>query len=162
MKGEGRRMNFDIDDDIESVREGIRKVCAGFDDSYWRHCDAEHQFPWAFYEALADGGWIGVAIPEAYGGGGQGISCASVVLEERKRRYLQRVAAGDLQVAFGVTEPDAGTDTTAITTRATLDGDRYIVRGQKVWTTKAPLCEKVLLLVRTTPLEMCARRTDGL
>jgi acyl-CoA dehydrogenase len=186
-------VDFSIDDDIESVREGVRKLCAGFDDSYWRRCDAEHEFPWAFYQALAEGGWIGVAIPEEYGGGGQGITCASVVLEEiaasgaamngcsavhismfginpivkhgsetMKARYVPRVVSGELHVAFGVTEPDAGTDTTAISTRAVRDGDHYIVRGQKVWTTKAPFCEKVLLLVRTTPLEQCARRTDGL
>jgi acyl-CoA dehydrogenase len=79
-----------------------------------------------------------------------------------RARYLPRVAAGDLHVAFGVTEPDAGTETTAITTRAVRDGDVYRVRGRKVWTTKAPYCEKVLLLVRTTPKEECARRTDGL
>jgi acyl-CoA dehydrogenase len=186
-------MDFATDPDLESVREGVRKVCAGFDDSYWRRCDAEHEFPWAFYDALAEGGWIGVAIPEKYGGGGQGITCASVVLEEiaasgaamngcsavhismfginpivkhgseaMKARYVPRVVSGELHVAFGVTEPDAGTDTTSISTRAVRDGDHYLVRGQKVWTTKAPYCEKVLLLVRTTPLEQCARRTDGL
>ena len=82
--------------------------------------------------------------------------------EEMRRTYLPRVASGDLHVAFGVTEPDAGTDTTALTTRAVRDGDHYIVRGRKVWTTKALYCEKVLLLVRTTPLEECERRTDGL
>jgi acyl-CoA dehydrogenase len=79
-----------------------------------------------------------------------------------KARYVPRVVSGELHVAFGVTEPDAGTDTTSISTRAVREGDHYIVRGQKVWTTKAPYCEKVLLLVRTTPLEQCARRTDGL
>jgi acyl-CoA dehydrogenase len=82
--------------------------------------------------------------------------------EAMKARYVPRVVSGELHVAFGVTEPDAGTDTTAISTRAVRDGDHYIVRGQKVWTTKAPLCQKVLLLVRTTPLEQCVRRTDGL
>jgi acyl-CoA dehydrogenase len=186
-------LNFAVDEEIEAVRDGIRKVCAPFDDAYWRQCDADHEFPWEFYQALAAGGWIGVAIPERYGGGGRGITCASVVLEEiaasgaamngcsavhlsifgvnpivkhgseaMKQRYLRRVANGELHVAFGVTEPNAGTDTTSITTRAIRDGDRYLVRGQKVWTTKAPYCDKVLLLVRTTPLEDCARRTDGL
>ncbi len=79
-----------------------------------------------------------------------------------RSEYLPRVATGELHVAFGVTEPDAGTDTTAITTRAAMDGDHYVVRGQKVWTTKAHDCQKVLLLVRTTPLEDCAKRTDGM
>src|SRR4051794_2379919 len=142
---------------------------------------------------MADGGWVGIAIPERYGGGGRGITEASIVLqevaasgaamngcsalhlsifgmepvnrhgsEEMRQTYLPRVASGDLHVAFGVTEPDAGTDTTALTTRAVRDGDHYLVRGRKVWTTKALYCEKVLLLVRTTPLEECARRTDGL
>ena len=82
--------------------------------------------------------------------------------DEMKAKYLPRVASGDLHVAFGVTEPDAGTDTTSITTRAIRDGDRYLVRGQKVWTSKALESEKVLLLVRTTPLEECKRRTDGM
>ena len=138
-------------------------------------------------------GWIGIAIPEAYGGSGRGISEASIVLEEvaasgaamngcsavhlsifgmhpvvrhgseeMKRTYLPRVAKGDLHVAFGVTEPDAGTDTTSITTTARRVGDQYIVRGRKVWTTKALDSERVLLLVRTTPLAQCARRTDGM
>src|SRR5687768_11666311 len=142
---------------------------------------------------MAAGGWIGIAIPEEYGGGGRGITEAAIVLEEvaasgaamngasalhlsifgmspvvrhgteaMKRRYLPRVASGELHVAFGVTEPDAGTDTTSITTSAVLHGDTYVVRGRKVWTTKALESEKVLLLVRTTPLEQCAKRTDGM
>jgi acyl-CoA dehydrogenase len=81
---------------------------------------------------------------------------------EMRERYLPRVASGELHVAFGVTEPDSGSDTSSITTRARLDGDHYVVRGQKVWTSKAQDCEKVLLLVRTTPIEECARRTDGM
>lgn len=186
-------MQFEADQDIELLREGIRRVCADFDDSYWRERDANHEFPWDFYEKLAAGGWIGVAIPEEYGGGGRGVTEASVLLEEiaasgaamngcsaihlsifgmnplvkhgseaMKRKYLPRVADGALHVAFGVTEPDAGTDTTSITTRAVRRGDVYEVTGRKVWTTKATHCEKVLLLVRTTPLKDCARRTDGL
>lgn len=186
-------MDFSTDPDLEAIRRGIREVCAPFDDAYWRACDTDHEFPWAFYKALAEGGWIGVAIPQEYGGGGQGITCASIVLEEiaasgaamngasavhlsifgmnpivkhgsseMKQRYLPKVVTGELHAAFGVTEPDAGTDTTSITTRAVRDGDHYVVHGAKVWTTKAPYCDKVLLLVRTTPLEECARRTDGL
>ncbi|MFP5328472.1 MAG: acyl-CoA dehydrogenase family protein [Acidimicrobiia bacterium] len=186
-------MEFSPDPDHEEIRQAVRRVCARFDDAYWRHCDEHHEFPWDFYRAMAEGGWIGIAIPEEFGGGGRGIAEAAVVLEEvaasgaamngasaihlsifgmnpvvkhgsddLKRRMLPRVATGDLHVAFGVTEPDAGTDTTAISTRAVLDGDRYVVRGQKVWTSKALESEKVLLLVRTTPLEECARRTDGM
>ena len=182
-----------MDTDHELIREGVRKLCSQFPDTYWDACDSEHRFPHEFYRAMADGGWIGVAIPEQYGGGGRGITEASIVLEEvaasgaamngasavhtsifgmhpvvlhgsdeMRHRYLPAVAAGDLQVAFGVTEPNAGTDTTSITTRAVRDGDRYLVSGQKVWTSKALECDKVLLLVRTTPREQCQRRTDGL
>jgi len=186
-------VDFAEDDDHRAIREGVRTVCRDFGDEYWRACDAEHRFPWDFYKAMAEGGWIGIAIPEEYGGGGRGITEASIVLEEvaasgagmngasaihlsvfgmnpvvkygseeMRERYLPRVASGDLHVAFGVTEPDSGTDTTSITTRARLDGDHYVVRGQKVWTSKAGDCEKVLLLVRTTPIEECAKRTDGM
>ena len=186
-------MNFGVDDDHVAIREAVRRLCSRFDDAYWRGCDEERRFPWDFYRAMADGGWVGIAIPEAYGGGGRGITEASIVLEEvaasgaamngcsavhlsifgmnpvvvhgseeLKARHLPRVAAGELHVAFGVTEPNSGTDTTAIQTRAQRDGDHYIVRGQKVWTTKAQDCEKVLLLVRTTPVEECRRRTDGM
>jgi len=186
-------VDFSPDPDHDAIRDGVRRACARFDDAYWRRCDEAHEFPWDFYRAMADGGWVGVAIPEVYGGGGRGIAEASIVLEEvaasgaamngcsalhlsifgmepvvrhgseeMRARYLPRVASGELHVAFGVTEPDAGTDTTSITTRAIRDGDTYIVRGRKVWTTKAPFCEKVLLLVRTTPLEQVAKRTQGL
>jgi acyl-CoA dehydrogenase len=186
-------VDFDEDDTQQSIREGVRRVCAKFPDAYWRDLDDRHEFPWEFYDAMAAGGWIGIAMPEAYGGGGQGITEASIVLEEvaasgaamngcsalhtsmfgmnpvvkhgsdaLRDQYLPDVVAGKLHVAFGVTEPDAGTDTTRISTRARLDGDRYVVRGRKVWMTKAAYCQKTLLLVRTTPLEEVERKTDGL
>lgn len=186
-------MDFGEDDLHAEIREGVRRVCSKHPDSYWQDLDERHEFPWAFYDAMAEGGWMGIALPEEYGGGGQGITEASIVLEEvaasgaamngcsalhtsifgmnpvvkhgsdeLRERYLPEVVAGRLHVAFGVTEPDAGTDTTAITTRAVLDGDRYLVRGRKVWMTKAPYCQKVLLLVRTTPREEVTRRTEGL
>lgn len=186
-------MDFAEDDTLRDIRDGVQRVCKPFGDDYWRDLDARHEFPWDFYEAMAEGGWIGVAMPEAYGGGGLGITEASIVLEEvaasgaamngcsalhtsmfgmnpvvkhgsdwLRETYLPEVVAGRLHVAFGVTEPDAGTDTTAITTRARLDGDRYLVRGRKVWMTKAPYCQKVLLLVRTTPLDEVERKTHGL
>ena len=186
-------MEFGIEDTHEAIREGVRRVCSKFDDAYWRRCDAEHEFPWAFYDAMAEGGWVGIAIPEEWGGGGQGITEASIVLEEvaasgaamngcsalhlsifgmnpvvkhgsdwMKLTYLPQVVDGSLHVAFGVTEPDAGTDTTSITTTARRVDGGYLVRGRKVWTTKALLCQKVLLLVRTTPLADVARRTDGM
>ncbi len=186
-------MDFETSEEHELIRNAVRKVCADFPDEYWSRCDAEHEFPWAFYNAMAAGGWIGIAIPEQYGGSGRGITEASIVLEEvaasgacmngatalhlsifgmepvvrygseeMRQTYLPRVASGELHCAFGVTEPDAGTDTTSITTLARREGDHYIVRGRKVWTTKALIAERVLLLVRTTPLEACQRRTDGM
>jgi acyl-CoA dehydrogenase len=186
-------VEFATDDTHDAIREGVRRVCSKFDDAYWRRCDSEHEFPWAFYDAMAEGGWVGIAIPEEWGGGGQGITEASIVLEEvaasgaamngcsalhlsifgmnpvvkhgsdeMRATYLPQVVDGSLHVAFGVTEPDAGTDTTAITTTARRVDGGYLVRGRKVWTTKALYCQKVLLLVRTTPLEECARRTDGM
>ncbi len=186
-------VEFRESDEHQALRDGVRRVCSKFPDSYWREKDASHEFPWDFYAALAEGGWVGIAIPEEYGGGGSGITEASIVLEEvaasgaamngasaihlsifgmnpvvkygseeMRQRYLPKVANGELHVAFGVTEPNAGTDTTSITTRAVRDGDHYVVRGAKVWMTKAGYCQKTLLLVRTTPLSDVRKRTDGL
>jgi acyl-CoA dehydrogenase len=182
-----------VSDVDQEIREGVRRLCAAYPDAYWRECDEQHQFPWSFYEALADGGWVGVAIPEEYGGAGRGVAEASVLLEEiaasgaamngcsavhlsifgmlpvikhgseaMRKKYLPRVASGQLHVAFGVTEPDAGTDTTSIRTFAEKVEGGYLVRGQKIWTTKATISQKVLLLVRTTALEEGANRTKGM
>jgi acyl-CoA dehydrogenase len=186
-------MEFEEAEHLTSIRHAVRQICAQFGDDYWREKDSRHEFPWDCYNSLAKAGWVGIAIPERYGGGGGGITEASIVVEEvaasgaamngasaihlsifgmnpvvkygsaeQRARYLPEVAAGRLHVAFGVTEPDAGTDTTSITTRAVLDGDHYVVTGQKVWTSKAELSDRVLLLVRTTAVEECERRTDGL
>jgi acyl-CoA dehydrogenase len=186
-------MDFSTSPDHDALRDGIRRLCRRFPDEYWAERDAAHEFPWDFYAELAAAGWVGIAIPQEYGGGGQGITEASVMLEEIAasgaamngcsavhlsifgmepvRRHgspelaaevLPRVASGDLHVAFGVTEPDAGTDTTSIRTRAVRDGDEYVVHGSKVWTTKAHVSEMCLLRVRTTPREECARPTDGM
>ncbi|HET9611585.1 MAG TPA: acyl-CoA dehydrogenase family protein [Acidimicrobiales bacterium] len=174
-------MDFTPNPDHEAIADAVRRLCAGFDDDYWARCDAEHTFPWDFYRLMAEGGWLGIAIPERYGGGGRGITEAAIVLREvarsgsamngcsalhltifglnpvvrfgndrLKETFLPRAAAGDLHVAFGVTEPDAGTDTSRITTRAEPDGrGGYVVRGRKIWTTKALESEVVLLLART-------------
>ncbi len=186
-------MDFAEIDEHRLIRDSVRKLCADFPDEYWAERDEAHEFPWEFYRAMAAGGWLGIAIPEAYGGSGRGLTEASIVLEEvaasgaamngcsalhlsifgmhpvvrhgsesMKQTYLPAVASGDLHVAFGVTEPDAGTDTTSIATAARRDGDRYLVRGRKVWTTKALDAERVLLLVRTTPREATERRTAGM
>lgn len=164
----------------QSIAEGVDRVCADFDDDYWSHRDQAHEFPWDFYDAMAAGGWIGIALPEEYGGGGQGIAEAALVLErvassgaamngssalhltmfglnpvvrfgsdDLKAQFLSRAARGDLHVAFGVTEPDAGTDTSRIATRAMPDGENWVVTGRKIWTTKALEAEVCLLLART-------------
>jgi acyl-CoA dehydrogenase len=181
------------DPDLALIRAAVVDVCAGFPDEYWAACEAGHRFPWEFYRAMAAGGWIGIAVPERYGGGGRGIREAAAVLEEvaasgacmngasaihlsifgmhpvvlhgsdeMRERFLPGVADGTLHVAFGVTEPDAGTDTTRITTRAVRDGDQYVVNGRKVWTTKALEADRILLLTRTTPLADCERPTQGM
>ena len=190
-------MDFAEHEDHRAIRAAVRDVCKQFDDDYWMRLDAEHTFPWEFYREMAKGGWIGIAIPEAYGGGGQGITEASLVLEEvaasgacmngasaihlsifgmhpvvlhgseeLKQRVLPPVASGELHVAFGVTEPDAGLDTTSISTRAVRDnsGDSpgYRIHGRKVWTSKALESDKVLLLTRTTPKAECAKPTEGM
>jgi acyl-CoA dehydrogenase len=184
---------FRESDEHDDIRAGVRRVCSAFPTAYWRECDEGHEFPHEFYAAMAEGGWIGIAIPEEYAGGGRGITEAAIVLEEvaasgaamngcsaihtsifgmnpvvkfgtpdMRAKYLPRVATGELHVAFGVTEPDAGTDTTSISTRAIRKGDRYVVQGRKVWMTKASLSQKTLLLVRTTPLSEVEKRTNGL
>ena len=186
-------MNFELSDEQQLIRESVSKLCTDFPDEYWSQKDKDHEFPWDFYRAMAEAGWLGIAIPEAYGGSGRGITEASLVLEEvaasgaamngatslhlsifgmhpvvkygseeMKQKYLPRVAKGDLHVAFGVTEPDAGTDTTSITTSARLDGDNYLVKGRKVWTSKALQSEKVLLLVRTTDKDKIDKKTGGM
>lgn len=173
-------MDFTPNPDHESISQAIRERCREFDDDYWSACDADHRFPWEFYAAMAEDGWVGMAFPEEYGGGGQGITEAALLMREvaasgaamngctalhltvfglqpvvkfgndrLKREFLPRAAAGDLHVAFGVTEPDAGTDTSQIATRAERDGDRWIINGKKIWTSKALEAEVVLLLVRT-------------
>jgi acyl-CoA dehydrogenase len=180
-------------DVIAQIRQAVAHLCGRFDGAYWRQHDADREFPWEFYDTLAEAGWIGVAIPTRYGGGGGGITEASVLLEEiaasgaalngcsavhlsifgmnpvvkhgseeMKVAYLPRVARGELHVAFGVTEPDAGTDTSRVKTRAVRDGDHYLVSGRKIWTTKARQCQKVLLLVRTSDPDPSERPTDGL
>lgn len=174
-------MDFAVEDDHQAIIEGVDRVCAAFDDTYWSDCDATHTFPWEFYRQMADGGWVGLVIPEEYGGGGQGITEAALVLnrvaasgaamngstalhltmfglnpvvrfgnDRLKDAFLPRAARGDLHVAFGVTEPDAGTDTSRISTRAVEDGQGgWTIHGRKIWTSKALESEVCLLLART-------------
>lgn len=180
-------------DEIKAIREAVATACSKFDDVYWAACDREHKFPYEFYDVMASGGWIGIAIPERYGGGGRGVTEAAAVLEEvaasgavmngasaihlsifgmhavvlhgteeMKQRYLPQVADGSLHIAFGVTEPDAGTDTAKITTRAVRRGSDYVINGRKVWTTKALEADRILLLTRTTALSEVERPHQGM
>jgi acyl-CoA dehydrogenase len=186
-------VDFSYSPEQESIRRSIQALVKDFPDEYWLARDRAHEFPWDFYNVIAKAGYLGMVIPEEYGGSGLGITEAGIVLmeiaasgaaingasaihlsmfginpvvkhgsEEMRRKYLPQVIAGDLHVCFGVTEPDAGTDTTRITTNAVRDGDDFIINGQKVWLTKAADCQKVLLLTRTTPLNQCRKRTDGM
>ncbi|MBI4505735.1 MAG: acyl-CoA/acyl-ACP dehydrogenase [Chloroflexi bacterium] len=186
-------MDFALTPEQEALRAAVREIAARFDDDYWRRCDSEHRYPWDFFRAMAVGGWLGIAIPEGYGGSGLGITEAALMLEEvaasgacmngcsplhfivfglnpvvkhgnedLKQRVLPLAARGEINVAFGVTEPDAGLDTPRITTRAERDGDIYRIFGRKVWTSNAQEAQKILLLTRTTPYERATRRTDGM
>ncbi len=176
-----------------ALREAVQQVCDQFDDDYWSRLDREHKFPYEFCQAIAEGGWLGIAMPTEYGGAGLGVVEASIMMqvvgasagyfaacsaihinifglhsivkhgtEEQKKRWLPGVINGDIRACFGVTEPDAGLDTTRIKTRAVRQGDKYVVHGQKIWTSTAQQAQKVVLLARTTPREECARPTDGL
>jgi acyl-CoA dehydrogenase len=173
------------------IREEVRKLCARFPGEYWRELDRERGYPTAFVQALTEAGYLGALIPEEYGGAGLPLSAAAAILEEihssgcnaaachaqmyimgtilrhgspeQKRRYLPRIATGELRLqAFGVTEPTSGTDTTALRTFARREGDRYVVNGQKIWTSRAEHSDLMLLLARTTPRDQVKRRTDGL
>lgn len=173
------------------IREGIRKLCLNFDGRYWQECDQSQSYPHQFVEALTQEGYLSCLIPEAYGGLGLPLSAGAAILEEihrsggnaaachaqmytmgtvlrhgseeQKQHYLPQIASGELRLqAFGVTEPSSGTDTTALKTVAVKKGDHYIVNGQKIWTSRAEYSDLMLLLARTTPLEECAKKTDGL
>jgi acyl-CoA dehydrogenase len=173
------------------IREAVRRLCAQFPGEYWRAKDRERAYPTEFVTALTEAGFLSVLIPEAYGGSGLGLGAATAVLEEihrsgcnggachaqmytmgtvlkhgsaaQKETYLPKVASGELRLqAFGVTEPGAGTDTTRISTFARRDGDRYIVRGSKIWISRAEHSDLMVLLVRTTPRDQCARSSDGM
>ncbi|HKT17542.1 MAG TPA: acyl-CoA dehydrogenase family protein [Stellaceae bacterium] len=177
--------------DHAEIRAGVQKICADFPGAYWRERDERQEYPEDFVAALTRAGYLAALIPEAYGGAGLSLRAASVILEEihaagcnasachaqlyimgtllrhgseaQKRRYLPKIAAGELRLqAFGVTEPSTGTDTTRLKTRAERDGDAYIVRGQKVWTSRALQSDLMLLLARTTPEAEVKRRGDGL
>jgi acyl-CoA dehydrogenase len=185
-------MDFELTDAQQEIVRGVRALCQRFPDEYWRDKDARHEFPQDFYKAVAEAGFLGIAIPEEYGGSGLGITEAALVMrevaymgamnaassihlgifglaplvvhgsEELKRRHLPRVVSGELHVSFAVTEPDAGNDITHIKTFARRDGDNFVVNGRKVFTTKAQESHKMLLLTRTVPIDKVTKKTDGM
>lgn len=186
-------MDFEWSPAAEDIRQGIRKLCAQFSDEYWEEKDRNSEFPWEFYDAVAEGGWLGVTVPTEFGGGGLGILEASVIEQEiaasgagmngcsavhigifgfdpilkhgsddLKRRFLPSFLDGSLHISFAVTEPDAGTDTSRISTFARKTEGGYLVSGRKVWISKALESQRMLLLVRTAPREESAKPTDGM
>jgi acyl-CoA dehydrogenase len=179
------------DASYQDIRASVRALCAGFPGEYWRKLDRERAYPTAFVKALTEAGFLAALIPEEFGGSGLPISAAAVIMEEiqasgcngapchaqmytmgtvlrhgnpeQKARYLPGIARGELRLqAFGVTEPTSGTDTLSLRTTAVRDGDRYIVNGQKIWTSRAEHSDLMLLLARTTPSEKTKKRTEGL
>ena len=180
-------------DDFAALREGVRAVVSRFSDDYWLERDSDGRFPHEFHRAMAKGGWLGITMPEEYGGSGLGVTEAAIMMHEvashgggmtasssvhinlfgphpilvkgtaeQKARWVPRLIAGDDQVAFGFTEPDAGLNTTRIKTFAQKVDGGYLVKGQKVWTSTAQVANKIMLLTRTTRYEDCAKPTDGI
>ncbi|MEZ5835232.1 MAG: acyl-CoA dehydrogenase family protein [Geminicoccaceae bacterium] len=184
-------MEIEIGEDFSELREAVARLCEPFDDHYWQDLDKRAAYPEEFVRALSEGGFLGCLIPEEHGGSGLSLRAATVILEtihrsgcnaaachaqmyimgtllrhgspQQKAAYLPGIASGEIRLqAFGVTEPTSGTDTSSLKTRAVRKGDRWIVNGQKVWTSRALQSDLMLLLARTTPIEDVKRRSDGL
>jgi acyl-CoA dehydrogenase len=186
-------MDFEFTAEQQDIQNQVRALCSRFPDEYWRDRDASGEFPWDFYQAVADGGWLGITIPQEFGGAGLGITEAAIVMqtvaesgggtqacsaihlgifgleplikygtETAKQKYLPDILSGKMHVSFAVTEPDAGTNTTEISTFAKREGDSYVVSGRKVFITKARESKKMLLLTRTTPIDQVKKKTDGM
>ncbi len=185
-------VRYDSQAQYAAIREEVAKLCAGFPGEYWRKLDETRSYPTEFVQALTKSGYLAALVPEEYGGAGLPLSGAAVILEEiqrqgcnsgachaqmytmgtvlrhgsaaQKREYLPKIASGQLRLqAFGVTEPTSGTDTTSLRTTARRVGnDRYVVNGQKIWTSRAEHSDLMLLLARTTPPGEVAKKTDGL
>ena len=183
-------MDFGTDPELEEIRTGVRELCSNFPGEYWRALEPS-TYPSEFVDTLTKDGWLAALIPEEYGGAGLTMTAASVIMEEinatgcnsgachaqmytmgtilrhgsdeQKAHYLPKIASGELRLqAFGVTEPTAGSDTTSITTTAERTADGWIVRGQKIWTSRAEHSDLMLLLARTTPADQVAKKSDGI
>jgi len=175
-------MDFTLTEQHELIRKEVTALARSFSPEYWLEKDAKAEYPWEFVRAFGQAGWLGVIVPEEYGGSGLGVTEAALMLhdiaasgagtsgcspihfycfppmpvmkhgtEALKRKYLPKVATGEIVMSFGVTEPNAGTDTSRLQTRAELRGDRYVVNGRKVWNTNAQNATHTLLLARTAP-----------
>ena len=186
-------MNFHLDEQQLVIRHAIEKICDQFDDDYWFARDTDGEFPEEFVKAITEGGWLGIAMPEEYGGSGLGITETAVLAhtiarsgagmsgasaihlnlfgpnpivvfgtDDQKSRFLPQLISGNDRACFGVTEPDAGLNTTRLQTRAQRDGDHYVINGRKMWTTTAQTANKILLIARTKDLEDCVKPTEGL
>ncbi|MBK8958977.1 MAG: acyl-CoA/acyl-ACP dehydrogenase [Proteobacteria bacterium] len=186
-------MDFDLTEEQRAIQQAVRAVVHKFDADYWLERDDDGEFPHAFHAAMAEAGWLGITMPEAYGGAGLGVTEAALMMhevvsngggiaaastvhinlfgphpivvfgtDEQKRRWVPRLVAGQDKCCFGVTEPDAGLNTTHIKTFAKKVDGGYLVNGQKVWTSTGQVASKIMLLARTTRLEDCKRPTDGI
>jgi acyl-CoA dehydrogenase len=176
---------------FEEIRSAVRALCAQFPDEYFRKIDAERGYPTEFVSALTQAGWLAALIPQEYGGSGLSLAEASVIMEEinrsggnsgachgqmyvmnvlvrygseiQRRNFLPKIATGELRMqSMAVTEPTTGTDTTKLKTTAVRKGDRYVINGQKVWTSRVQNSDLIVLLARTTPLAEVQRKADGL
>ena len=183
-------MDFSLPPELDEIRSAVRELCAGFPGEYWRELEPD-RYPEKFVAALTEQGWLAALIPEEYGGAGLSLTAASVILEEinaagcnggachaqmyvmgtilrhgsdaQKQEYLPRIASGELRLqAFGVTEPTVGSDPTSIQTTAERVDGGYVVRGQKIWTSRALHSDLMLLLARTTAADQVEKRTEGL
>ncbi len=184
-------INLTLTDEQRALRDGVAEICKRYPGEYWRTLDVKREYPEAFVTDLTKAGYLGALIPETYGGAGLAIAEGSLILETihvsggnaaachaqmyimgtllrhgseaQKRAYLPKIASGELRLqAFGVTEPNAGSDTTKLQTTAVRRGDRYIVNGQKMFISRVQQSDLMLLLARTTPVEQVKRKTDGL
>ncbi|HZO81921.1 MAG TPA: acyl-CoA dehydrogenase family protein [Candidatus Binataceae bacterium] len=184
-------MDFEFSNGQREIRDAVASLCARFGDEYWRQCDERGAYPEEFVRALAEAGWLAALIPQQYGGAGLSLLEGSIILEEinhsggnaaachaqmytmaallkhgseeHKRRYLPRIASGELRLqAFGVTEPDAGSETPRIKTFARRSGDRYVINGGKIFTSRYQHSDMLLLLTRTTPFDEVKKKTDGM
>ncbi|MFD9948390.1 acyl-CoA dehydrogenase family protein [Nonomuraea sp. NPDC059023] len=187
-------MDFTLPESALAVQRGVGDICARYDMDYWQRCEAEKRWPEEVWAELAKGGWLGLAVPEEYGGGGQGLLELAVATEtlsasgsaggsaftyvltpgfgaltiarhgtgEQKAALLPKMATGEIETCFALTEPDAGSNSLAITTSARRDGDEFVVRGQKIWITGVQRATWMLLVTRTIPAAEAKPRTNGL